>query len=415
MGPVVLREQRPASELPEGTAWAAPAFPSAVFPPITLRNAEDLRPLPAPGSLERVLGLVDAAISTPAAFGCLLDAPRGIILATRGLPEAGRISSGDWQALAELPAMEATADASQHPWLSGHPLISQLGGMRFYASAPVRDSEGRHWGVLAALSPEPASAGALSRACTHLQSLAEMLGAQLESAAWRQEARQQSLALRAARADAERVVERHRRHLQDLENTIRVMDHRIRTGLQMVNDMLCLQSLSAEDERLAARLTSAAGRIQALAEVHTLLQQAPAQRRVDARAYLGRVLGTFRGRCEDSGRSITLCDGPRIMLSTLDAPRLGIVAWELLANAMRHGQGDVTLELCLEDGGSRLQVLVGDEGPGPAPGVLRDLQSSGRCDSGLHLIRLVAGGEATVMRPGAPTQIGITLDLRQEG
>jgi len=365
--------------------------------------------------LRGAVELAAAALKAPSAFGCLLEAPAGFVLATRGLPQAARIAAHDWKALASCATPEASVDAWQHPLLAAHPLTAAPGGPRFYASAPVRDNAGRHLGVLAVLAPEPASAEMLSCARGHLQSLAGMLGAQLENAALRQESCHQALVLHAARSDAERMAERHRRQLQDLGNTIRVMDHRIRTGLQMVNDMLCLQSLSVEDEGLAARLTSAAGRIQALAEVHTLLQHAPAQRRIGARAYLQRMLTTFRSRWQDSGRAIALREGPEILLSALDAPRLGIVAWELLANALRHGRGDVGLELRLEGGASKLHVLAEDQGPGLAPGILQDLQSSSRCDSGLHLIRLVAGGEAVTVRQGAPARIGIALDLRQEG
>ncbi|HWX50807.1 MAG TPA: histidine kinase dimerization/phosphoacceptor domain -containing protein [Roseomonas sp.] len=347
---------------------------------------------------QRTVDLALAVFGTPAAMACFLGRPADEPLVQHGLDLASTVTWDDWQALARRSAPCVIGDAWEDSWLARHPLASGPAGIRFYAAAPLRDRLGRHQGVLAILSPEPRPQGLSPQEQARLQSLADMMMAERAAG---QAARQV--------AEAESAARRCEQLLRNQAHVIQEMDHRIRNGLQVVSDMLCLQSGTGQDESLAARLASAAGRIQAVAEVHTQLQRRPGEDALGARACLDGLLHAFRRLWQGSGRNIFLQEGPDALVAALDAPRLGIVAWELLANAMRHGQGDVTLALLPEESPQRLRLVVRDEGPG-SERIARAAEQGGG-ESGLGLLRIIAGGEPAQVRYGPPTEVSIVLDL----
>lgn len=356
------------------------------------------RATPFGSTAERAVDLALAAFGTPAALACFLCPPGEEPIVQHGLDLAIAATWADWQALARQSAPCVIGDSWEDPWLARHPLAHGPTGIRFYAAAPLRDRDGGHHGVLAILSPEPRPQGLGPQEQARLQSLADLMMNEREAG---------QAALRAA--EAERAARRSAQLLRNQAHALQEMDHRIRNGLQMVSDMLCLQSVAGQDEGLAARLMAAAGRIQAVAEVHTQLQRHPGEGALGARACLEELLHPFRRLWQGSGRRVLLRDGPDILVAALDAPRLGIAAWELLANAMRHGRGDVTLALQPEEASRRLRLVVRDEGPGSER--MTRAAELGGCESGLGLLRIIAGGEPAQVRCGPPTEVSIVLDL----
>ncbi|MDJ0387999.1 histidine kinase dimerization/phosphoacceptor domain -containing protein [Roseomonas sp. E05] len=364
------------------------------------------RATPYGRAAERIVDLALAVFGTPAALACFVGPPAGLSLVQQGLDLAITMNRTDWQMLARRSGACVVEDAWQESWLAQHPLATGPAGIRFYAAAPLRNREGRQQGVLAILSPEPRPQGLAPQERARLQNLADMLMAEREA-----ELRPDEAPLRLV--EAERALRQRDAQLRNQAHIIQEMDHRIRNGLQMISDMLCLQSLAGQEEGLAARLNAAAGRVQAVAEVHALLQSQPGAGRLSARASLEGLLCPFRRLWQGSGRHVRLREGADMMVSALDAPRLGLVAWELLANAMRHGQGNVTLDLRADRMPHRLRIAVQDEGSG-SERLLRATASTG-CESGFGLIRLIAGGEAAQVRCGPPTEVSIVLDLPPAG
>jgi len=364
------------------------------------------RATPFGRAAERIVDLALAAFGTPAAMACFTDSAAGPLLVQHGLDLALTMNWADWQMLARRSGLCVVEDAWQEAWLVRHPLVAGLAGIRFYAAAPLRDHEGRQQGVLAVLSPEPRPQGLTPQERARLQTLADMLMAEREAAPQPEETVQRL-------AETQQALGQRDAQLRNLAHTVQEMDHRLRNGMQMVSDMLSLQALAGQEEDCAARLSAAAGRIQAVAEIHSVLQRQPGAGRLGARACLEGLLCPLRRLWQGSGRQVRLREGADMMVNALDAPRLAIVAWELLANALRHGQGNVTLELRTDGVSHRLCLVVQDEGPG-SERLLRVAGSAG-CESGFGLIRIIAGGEAAQVRCGPPTEVSIVLDLPPAG
>lgn len=361
-------------------------------------------------SIEQVADLACAAFGVTTAFACLTSPlPQGQE-AGWPLEECDRAA---WRWLARQERPMVIEDKGHIPGQAA--ALPRLRGFttRFCASAPliVRDEQR---GALIILSAEPPAPGFSEDDHQRLQSLAGMLAAHWELRLRQEELAAQQQSLLAARRETDRIQARYQRLLRERDQVIQMMDHRVGNGLQMVNDALCLQALAVEDKELADRLAAAAGRIQAVADLHTRLRGQPMSRRISAGDYLGTLVDSFRRLLPGNARRVRADLGPSFMLSALDAPRLGMVVWELLSNAVRHGAGDVALSLQHDPVAGSLRVLVTDQGPGfrlPAEAARRNGENG---QSGLALIRLIGGGEPVVVECGPPTTVSLTLDISLE-
>lgn len=137
----------------------------------------------------------------------------------------------------------------------------------------------------------------------------------------------------------------------DLERALaREANHRIKNDLQMVADLVMLDS------------GEAASRVRSIATVHRLLTES--EDRVDAAALV-------RSITAGSPVSVDVRVSPT-RLDAVTAQRLGLVVNELVTNAYRHGAAPIVVEL---DRG-RLRVDDGGSGPGSGGGFGLDLVRS---------------------------------------
>lgn len=120
-------------------------------------------------------------------------------------------------------------------------------------------------------------------------------------------------------------------------------DHRIKNSLQTTADLLLLARPEGGD---AVAFDETAGRIRAIATVHRLLTEHAAAP-VAARSLLEAIVADAHGRVS--------VDADTVALPPNAAQSFGIVANELIANALRHGEPPVTVRLT-HDGDLRLRV-----------------------------------------------------------
>jgi two-component sensor histidine kinase len=160
--------------------------------------------------------------------------------------------------------------------------------------------------------------------------------------------------------------------------------HRIKNSLQTVGDLLLL----GRPDDGGRAFDETAERIRAIAVVHRLLAEQRGDH-VDAASLLELIA---------DGHA---CDARlRVADVTLDptcAQHLGIVANELIANAVRHGERPIDVALGRPDGGAGLTLTVGDAGrAAPAPADRRGLglQLVERVvERGLHGTFAIGAGE----------------------
>lgn len=161
--------------------------------------------------------------------------------------------------------------------------------------------------------------------------------------------------------------------------------HRVKNSLQTVADLLLLARPRNGDCRA---FDDTATRIRGIASVHELLTEARGGT-IDAADILQRIAAGI-----DSAVAI---EAEAVRLEASRAQQLGLVANELIANAVEHGRPPVTVALFLRDA-VLLAVDDGGRGPAEAPDRL-----------GLQLVRQVVerGLEGTftlAARPGGGTR-----------
>jgi two-component sensor histidine kinase len=181
--------------------------------------------------------------------------------------------------------------------------------------------------------------------------------------------------------------------LRDQELLRQESDHRILNGLQIVISLLWLQSRGATNPDTAAQLGIAANRVATIERIHRRLHSQDGTRTVVLNQYLHDLcldftnLSTSR-EMRDLDIRVEDC---KIEIPTATAVSLGFIVSELLTNAVKHGDGRITVELSpAPDGGYALSVS--NDGP-PLPVDYDPAQSHGL---GMKIIRsLVAkiGGE----------------------
>jgi PAS domain S-box-containing protein len=182
-------------------------------------------------------------------------------------------------------------------------------------------------------------------------------------------------------------------------------DHRIKNSLQLVVSLLRLQLNRVPDQDARDALSQAITRVDAVANAHLSLQSSPDLRSIDADTMLAELcarLGTLNP-------SLTLACETTIhrMLDAEIAIPLGLLASELLTNALRHAYdagapGEVVLSA--EARAGSLTMTVTDRG--------RGLASAGRPGLGTTVITMLSRQiGATVSRESAPGE-GTTVTVR---
>ncbi|HWL69234.1 MAG TPA: histidine kinase dimerization/phosphoacceptor domain -containing protein [Geminicoccus sp.] len=216
-------------------------------------------------------------------------------------------------------------------------------GVRRAINVIIR-GEGAAFGVLEADSRDP---GTFSpHDINFLQALANTLGVAIDK--------------EHARVEREALIEQ-----KDL--LLREIDHRVKNSLALVAGLLGMQERSACSAEAKAMLAAASARLMSIARIHEQLYRSADIASVAFDDYLA-------GLCDDVIASLSqpeqvtfTLEADRVVLPTDQAARLGLIAVELLTNALKHacrpGQRTrIRLDCRQEDGGLRL--AISDNGPG---------------------------------------------------
>ena len=142
--------------------------------------------------------------------------------------------------------------------------------------------------------------------------------------------------------------------------------HRIKNNLQLVADLLVLEADRPHRDP-AALVDETLSRIQSVAAVHQSLAQR-SDGRVALRPVLERIADLVGNRL---GRRVAVT-GDEVTLDGRAATWTALVANELVVNALRHGEGQVTVRVDHAPGDDEAALMVEDAGQGPtgaAPGL----------------------------------------------
>jgi two-component sensor histidine kinase len=135
-------------------------------------------------------------------------------------------------------------------------------------------------------------------------------------------------------------------------------DHRLLNNLQMIVALLSLQSRREANAEVAARLSIAANRVQAIAGLHHHLHSMDGMPSVEFKPYLERLCRdhSTMSMSEERPDQVIAVEAIELRLPTAVGIPLGLIANELITNAIKHGKGRITVRLAPAGKGHALSV-----------------------------------------------------------
>jgi two-component sensor histidine kinase len=187
--------------------------------------------------------------------------------------------------------------------------------------------------------------------------------------------------------------------LLDRQATLcRESDHRLLNNLQMVSSLLSMQSRSSLSVESASALALAADRVAMIGRIHRHLHSNDGVESVAFVGFVSALCRDFTTMLSSQGsvsRPISV-RGPELLLPSAVAIPLGFVASELITNALKYGEGPITVHVAKDP---RKGCALSVENAGPA--LAHDFDPAASKGFGMRIIRsLVAaiGGELCVAR-----------------
>ncbi len=186
------------------------------------------------------------------------------------------------------------------------------------------------------------------------------------------------------------VITRQRQHaaqqalLRDKDVLMQEIHHRVKNNLQLVQTMLHLQARTLPEGGGKAQLQDAASRIMSIAAVHRRLHEEGAIEGVELTSYLEGLLADIAGSLVFGAERPIVLDADPMQLRSEHVTSVGLIAVEMVTNALKYGAGRISLHVRRTDRG--VDISTQDEGTGFPAGFSPGAGSS----LGLRLIGALA-------------------------
>lgn len=334
---------------------------------------------PPEAAFDGVVRLLRDLLDAPVATISLVDGDRQWFKARSGMEatETPRSIAFCAHAILEREVMEIP-DATRDPRFADNPMVTGAPGVRFYAGAPLRTSDGYALGTLCAYDFRPRTLSPAQR--EHLKHLAGMVIDEME--------------LRRTARDLAQAVDKAERAHRVRTQVMAAITHDLRSPLNAIlgfaEMIVDLPSASVEDcRRWAGSIVAAGGQMRFL--VDGLLDMA-AMEAGQLRLDLGDIplaplfdaaLLVVEGRARQGGIRLDRRIPADLPAIRADGRRLVQVLVNLLDNAVKFtpAGGRVALAAVLQP--REVEITVSDTGPGIAPEDLeRVLQPYGQTAAG---------------------------------
>ncbi len=175
--------------------------------------------------------------------------------------------------------------------------------------------------------------------------------------------------LRARTAALTRSLEECERVQREKMVLLQEVHHCVKNNLQLVSSLLTIQAEQVGDENVRELYSGSQARISAIGLFHESLYESDHRGYVDMRVYLDKVVAAFRRVHAGVGPRFTV-SAERLYVPMHVAVPCGLIANELVSNAVRHGFGGRTSELPgeisleMSRAGQSIVLLVADDGVG---------------------------------------------------
>ncbi len=157
--------------------------------------------------------------------------------------------------------------------------------------------------------------------------------------------------------------------LEDKEDLLREIHHRVKNNLQVISSLLNLQERTLVDPSARAAMSDTRQRISAIALVYRTLYQGPDLKRVELRGFLDELIGQTLMSESIGGAPIrTELDIEPLEMDADNLAPLALFAVEAITNAKKHGldHGGV-LSVALHVHGEKAELAISDTGAPGAP------------------------------------------------
>ena len=206
--------------------------------------------------------------------------------------------------------------------------------------------------------------------------------------------------------------------LREKDLLIREIHHRVKNNLQVVSSLLSLQCASLKDQSAQESIRRSQGRIRSMALIHELLYLEDEDGGLDLAhieflGYLRHLAGYLVDlHGVEPGRVRVEVEGDGIHLDSDTATDLGLIASELISNALQHAfcegsAGKVTISLH-EEGQDGLVLEVRDDGVGLPAG----FDSAASPSMGFRLVHLLSAQLGADFVISSVSGKGCTASLR---
>jgi PAS domain S-box-containing protein len=180
------------------------------------------------------------------------------------------------------------------------------------------------------------------------------------------------------------------RSLREKETLLSEVHHRVKNNLQIVHSLLDMQTASVEDRQARDALIDSCNRVRSMAQIHQSLYQSEDIAKVNFANFCeGLISSLFAAYNVDIERIKVVTDLAEVELAIDQAVPCGLIANELISNALKHGfpnghRGQVRVATRMKDN-NVVELCVSDTGCG----MPKDFKMSGNSGLGLQLIELL--------------------------
>lgn len=171
--------------------------------------------------------------------------------------------------------------------------------------------------------------------------------------------------------------------LREKNLLLQEVHHRVRNNLQVISDLLGLQSDFIKNEQIRKFFQKSQDRIWSMGLIHEKLTQSHDFVHVDLDDYLENLTGyLFRSYVTTFERISYIVESDKVTVGIVEAIPCGLIVNELFSNSLKHAfpdgrHGEIAVRCCSEENG-RLILTVSDTGVGIPPGLdFRNTESLG--------------------------------------
>ena len=156
--------------------------------------------------------------------------------------------------------------------------------------------------------------------------------------------------------------------LEDRENLLKEIHHRVKNNLQVVSSLLSLQSRTIEDPAALGAIQEGRNRVKAMALIHQNLYQEENLMGVDFADYITKLTDSLVNSYKvDTNRITVEQDLTSVSLDVDTLIPLGLILNELISNALKYafiGREEGIIEVKAQLNQAELEVTVKDNGVG---------------------------------------------------